>query len=134
MASIQRFEDLEIWQLARKLCQDIFDVISIEPLSKDYKLKEQINGASGSIMDNIAEGFERGGNAEFIQFLIIAKGSAGEVRSQLFRIFDRAYITEVRFNELKSLVEEISKRIANFINYLRNSEHKGWTRRKASNP
>ena len=93
MATIKRFEELMIWKKARILCSEIHVLISVAPFSKDYKLKEQINGASGSIMDNIAEGFGRQGKLEFIQFLIYASGSACETKSQLYRALDRNYIT-----------------------------------------
>ena len=85
---IERFEDLEIWQEARELCKYIFFITSSDPFNKDYKFRDQIRASSGSIMDNIAEGFERGGNKEFGQFLFIAKGSCAEVRSQSYRAFD----------------------------------------------
>ena len=94
MATIQRFEDLEIWQEARRLFNQIKDIVIETELKLDFKLKDQIKGSSGSVMDNIAEGFERDGNLEFRQFLSIAKGSAGETRSQLYRVFDLGYITE----------------------------------------
>jgi four helix bundle protein len=84
-----------------------------------------VNAACGSIMDNIAEGFERGGKLEFINFLTIAKGSCAEVRSQLYRIFDRRYIDEAKFNELYKLAEEIGNMIGGLINYLNTSEIKG---------
>lgn len=88
MATIKQFEDLEIWQEARRLAKEV-QVISIETdLKSDFKFKEQIKSSSGSVMDNIAEGFERDGNLEFRQFLSFAKGSAGETRSQLYRVFD----------------------------------------------
>lgn len=88
MATVNRFEDLEIWQEARRLAE-IIHKISIETdLKTDFRFKEQIKSSSGSVMDNIAEGFERDGNLEFRQFLSIAKGSAGETRSQLYRVFD----------------------------------------------
>ena len=80
MATVSNFEDLEIWQLARQQAIDIYHLYSKEPFSKDWELKNQINSASGSVMDNIAEGFERLGNKEFVNFLLIAKGSNGEVR------------------------------------------------------
>ncbi len=84
MATWVTFEDIEAWQLARAFCQDIYLLIKETELAKDFRLKDQINGSSGSTMDNIAEGYERGGNREFIQFLSIAKASIGESRSQLF--------------------------------------------------
>jgi four helix bundle protein len=125
MATIQRFEDLEIWQKARTLCNEIYTIINSEPFSKDFKLKEQINASSGSVMDNIAEGFERDGKQEFKQFLSISKGSCGEVRSQLYRAFDRKYIYPEKFEQLKTLTEEISKQLSNFIKYLNNTTIKG---------
>lgn len=125
MATIKQFEDLEIWNLARKLCQDIFEIAVNSDLKTDYKLYNQINGSSGSIMDNIAEGFERNGNREFIQFLSIAKASCGETRSQLYRIVDRKYITGETFELLQTATLVLSKKISAFINYLSKSEMKG---------
>jgi four helix bundle protein len=94
MATITRFEDLEIWQEARRLAKEI-KCISLETeLKTDFRFRDQIKAASGSVMDNIAEGFERNGNLEFRQFLSIAKGSAGETRSQLYRVLDFNYINE----------------------------------------
>ena len=125
MATIKRFEDLEIWQLARKLENLVFLEIEKGKLSKDYKLGDQMNASSGSIMDNIAEGFERGGKLEFINFLGIAKGSCAEVRSQLYRLLDRKYIINEKFTELYKLSEEIASMIGGLINYLNTSEIKG---------
>src|ERR1700690_698676 len=105
MASIKRFEDIEVWQDARKICNLIYSLASEGTFSKDYKLKDQINGSSGSIMDNIAEGFERDGTKEFRQFLSYSKGSSGEVRSQLYRAFDRGHITIEDFESLKNQIE-----------------------------
>lgn len=100
--------------------------ISIETnLSKDYKLKDQINGSSGSVMDNIAEGFGRGGNAEFVQFLEIANGSLNEVQSQLYRVLDRNYIDQNLFSELYNIAEEVKGKILRLISYLKNSQMKG---------
>ena len=124
MATIKNFEDLEIWQLSRSLCYDIFNIIDNSSLKQDYKLKEQINGASGSIMDNIAEGFERNGNKEFGQFLSIAKASCGETRSQLYRVFDRNYINKDNFNMLKDKTLKLSNKIGAFMKYLKNSDYK----------
>lgn len=125
MGSIQKFEDLEIWQLSRILCNDIFRIIEETPLKNNFRLSNQIDGASGSIMDNIAEGFERNGNKEFIQFLFIAKASCGEVRSQLYRVKDRNFINEETLEALMNQILILSKKISAFINYLKNSEMKG---------
>ncbi|MFP4089094.1 MAG: four helix bundle protein [Cyclobacteriaceae bacterium] len=85
MATIKSFEELDSWQKARRLCYEVFKVSSQEPFCRDFALKDQILRASGSVMDNIAEGFGRGGNKEFVQFLFYAKGSCVEVKSQLYR-------------------------------------------------
>ncbi len=120
-----RFEDLEIWQEARKLAKEVH-MISIETeLKSDYRFKDQIKSSSGSVMDNIAEGFERDGNLEFRQFLSIAKGSAGETRSQLYRVFDYGYISEQKFESMKIDYENLSGKIKNFITYLNKKDFKG---------
>lgn len=125
MGTIKRFEDLEIWQDARKLSKEIILISKNTELNKDFKLKAQIKDSSGSVMDNIAEGFERNGNAEFRQFLSVAKGSAGETRSQLYRVFDNDYINEVHLNHLVSEYEKLSVKIHNFITYLNKNDFKG---------
>ncbi len=125
MATIKQFEDLEIWKLARDLCQDIYNTIKTTPLSSNYKLRDQIDSSSGSVMDNIAEGFERDGKNEFRQFLSIAKGSCGETRSQIYRVYDREYIKEERFEEIKNKTIVISKKISAFISYLNKSDYVG---------
>jgi four helix bundle protein len=125
MATIKDFEDLKTWQIARELCKDVFRITRYEQFSKDFKLKDQIRGSSGSIMDNIADGFERNGNKEFTQFLAIAKGSSGEMRSQLYRAFDFGYIEETEFEELRQRTKNLSQSIGAFITYLNQSEIKG---------
>ncbi len=89
MATVTEFEDLEIWQLAREICQMVWELFETTTLGKDFELKNQMNRSSGSIMDNISEGFERNGRKEFILFLSYSKGSCGELRSQLYRAYDR---------------------------------------------
>ena len=126
MSTITRFEDLEVWQLARELANEIFQIYSIsEESSKDYKLKDQINGSSGSIMDNIAEGFERSGRNEFINFLSYSKGSVGEVKSQLYRTLDRKYISQEQFDKLYCKADQIGKKNGALMSYLNSSSNKG---------
>ncbi len=125
MATIKKFEDIIAWQKARLFCNEIFLICIETSLSKDYKLKEQINGSSGSVMDNILEGLGRGGNKEFIQFLEISYASACESQSQLYRIVDRKYISEEKFKELYNLAEEIKRIILSLITYLSKSSMTG---------
>ncbi|MDL2141918.1 four helix bundle protein [Flavobacterium tructae] len=125
MAKIEKFEDLEIWRLAREICQQIEYLIQNTNLKTNYSLTNQIDRSSGSIMDNIAEGFERNGNREFINFLSIAKGSAGEVKSQSYRAFDKKLINEEQHLELNEKVELVKNKIGAMMNYLNKCEIKG---------
>jgi four helix bundle protein len=125
MAKIEKFEDLEIWRLAREICQQIEFLIQNTVLKTNYSLKNQIDRSSGSVMDNIAEGFERNGNREFINFLSIAKGSAGEVKSQSYRAFDKKLITEDQHLNLNEMAELVKNKIGAMMNYLNKCEIKG---------
>ena len=125
MTTWKSFEDIDVWQLAREFNKNIFRIIQLDGLKTDYALKDQVNRSAGSIMDNIAEGFDRGGNKEFVNFLSIAKGSCAESRSQLHRIFDRKYITEEEYNILSSKTNEIINKIGGLISYLKKSGIKG---------
>lgn len=125
MEKIQKFEDLEIWSLAREICQLVEFLIQNTNLKTNYSLRDQIDRSSGSIMDNIAECFERNGNREFIQFLSIAKGSAGEVKSQSYRAFDKNLITKEQHFKLNEIVELEKNKIGAMMNYLNNCEMKG---------
>lgn len=131
MASINRFEDIISWQKARIFNEEIGKLIDSGRFQRSYRLIDQIEGSAGSIMDNIAEGFERSGNKEFIQFLYIAKGSAGECRSQLYRMLDRAYITQTEFSLLYKMIMEIIILIQKLVNYLHKSTITG-TKYKSS--
>jgi len=130
MGTINRFEDLEIWQLAMSQCSDFDLLVETTLLAKDFELRNQMNSSSGSVMDCIAEGFERSGNNEFKNFLVIAKGSNGEFRSQLYRCLNRKYITKEKFDELYAKNEILGKKIMAFIKYLQQTEFKGQRYRK----
>ncbi|NCT10173.1 MAG: four helix bundle protein [Flavobacteriia bacterium] len=125
MATIKRFEDLEIWQEAIRLSKIIIEIAKTSDLKSDFKLNSQIKSSAGSVVDNIAEGFERDGNLEFRQFLSIAKGSSGETRSQCYRLFDSEYITEEKLSELTKDYKQLNQKIGNFINYLNKNDFKG---------
>lgn len=125
MGTLTCFEDLKVWQKARILCQEVFEIVKWEGFNKDYKLKDQINAASGSVMDNIAEGFGRQGKNEFLNFLTISNGSALEVKSQLYRALDRNYITQIKFDELSALIMEITRMITSLMTYLAKTDFRG---------
>jgi four helix bundle protein len=123
--TIRRFEDIEAWQKTRQLTTAIYKSTSTGLFAKEFGLRDQIRRAAVSGMSNIAEGFERDGNKEFIQFLSVAKGSIGEVRSQLYVALDAGFLDQVHFNELFGSAEEASRLIAGFMRYLQQSEMRG---------
>jgi four helix bundle protein len=134
MGTFKTFEDIEAWQLARVLAKEIYILTKDKSFANEFKLIYQMRDSSGSVMDNIAEGFERGGNREFIQFLSISKGSCGELRSQLYRIFDREYISNEKFNELFQKSKDVSSKIERLIEYLNKSEFKGYKFKEPEEP
>ena len=125
MATWKSFEEIDAWQKARLLSREIYKVSGTGSFSKEYELRSQIRRASGSVMDNIAEGFDRGGKGEFIQFLAIAKGSAAEVKSQLYRAFDNDLINKTQFESLFLMADDVGKMIGGLIEYLNKSTIKG---------
>ena len=125
MAGVKKFEDLDAWKIARELTQDIYRITSAEKFSRDYDLKCQIRKASVSIMSNVAEGFERDGNKEFRNFLSIGKGSAGEVRSQLFVALDQDYLSREEFEVLYDKARQSGRVIAGLSDYLKRSGFSG---------
>lgn len=116
--AIERFEEIESWQLARHLCQEVYTLVSSSALSRDFSLKDQMLRSSGSIMDNIAEGFDGGSNREFIRFLQYAKRSCSELQSQLYRAMDQSYCTQAQFDDLYAHAGTTRSKIGGFINYL----------------
>ena len=125
MAHYKSYQELEIFNLAREICKEVWELITATSLGSDYKLRDQINGASGSIMDNIAEGFGRGGNREFINFLSYARGSCCETESQLLRALDRNHISPEKYDLLFIKTQNEIDQISKFMNYLKNSDRKG---------
>ena len=125
MAAVKDFEELAIFQKARELSKKIYPVTNRDGFKSDFRFVQQIRAAAGSIMDNIAEGFERGGNKEFLNFLYIAKGSCGEVRSQLIRANDVGYLTEEEYNELYTECRKLSAGIMNFIKEIKANDIAG---------
>lgn len=125
MSTIEKFEELKVWQKAREFNISIYKISDTGLFLKDFILKDQIRRASISILSNIAEGFERNGNREFNQFLSIAKASAAEIRAQLYVAMDLNYITENEFNTLTVQVIEISKMISGLMSYLQTTDIRG---------
>lgn len=125
MGTVERFEDLEVWIESRKLVKNIHISTSNRPFSKDFTLRDQILRSSSYVMDNIAEGFDRDGNREFIHFLTISKASLAETKSQLYRALDFKYISNEEFSNHYELADNIGKQIGGFIKYLQQSQYRG---------
>ena len=125
MEKIRRFEDLEVFQKARSLCKEVYIITNIDPFKGDYRFVQQIRAAAGSIMDNIAEGFERNGNKEFVSFLYIAKGSCGEVRSQLIRAEDIDFVDSDTAKGLYAECLSISKMLTSLFPSIKKSGYSG---------
>ncbi|RYE00960.1 MAG: four helix bundle protein [Sphingobacteriales bacterium] len=125
MATFNRFEEIFAWQIARELCREIHRITRETPLAKDFKLRDQINDSAESIPSNIAEGFGRGGNKEFVQFLEFAHGSCAETQSHLYYVLDRGYINQEEFDNAYRMAAKTSRAIYKLIEYLQKSEIRG---------
>ena len=125
MGTIRQFEDIEAWQKARELAKRIYQVTATGEFSRDFGLKDQMRRAGVSILSNIAEGFERGGDKEFVQFIAVAKGSSAEVRAQLYVALDQGYVNQETFEYVSEYATQISKMLSGLGKYLRTSEYKG---------
>ncbi|HTH47008.1 MAG TPA: four helix bundle protein [Candidatus Limnocylindria bacterium] len=125
MASIKQFEDIEAWKEARAFTKAVYIASSSGAFAKDFGLRDQMRRASVSILSNIAEGFERGGDREFVQFLSLAKGSCGEERAQLYVAFDQGYLTADLFQQLQEHSQKISRLLGAFMAYLKRSDLRG---------
>jgi four helix bundle protein len=132
MSKFKRLEEIEAWKKARNLNVVIYKITCKPDFLQNYSLVNQIRRASGSMMDNIAEGFGREGNREFQQFLTVAKGSAFEIKSQLYRALNQQYILTAEFEEIYNQVDTICKLITGLVKYLRNSEYQGTKFKKIS--
>ena len=122
MTRIDQFEDIEAWREARVLVKSIYALTSEGRFARDFGLRDQVRRAAVSIMSNIAEGFERGSDKDFARFLFMAKGSAGEVRSQLYVACDLGYLEQERPDQFIDGAQSVSRRISGFIKYLKKSE------------
>lgn len=125
MARLERFEDIDACKKARELTRSIYQITMTGEFARDFGLRDQIRRAAVSVLSNIAEGFERDGNKEFLQSLSLAKGSCGEVRAQLYIALDQAYITDAQFRELTEKTLEVSRLIAGLMKYLSTSDMRG---------
>jgi four helix bundle protein len=125
MSKIQKFEDILTWQKARELTKEIYAHTKAGVFAKVYGLRDQIQRASVSIMGNVAVGFDRGGDKEFIQFLSFSKGSGGEARSHLYVALDQRYVTSAEFNQLDHSADDVGRLLAGFMAYLKQSDLRG---------
>jgi four helix bundle protein len=125
MAKIERFQDLEAWKMARRITNKVYGISRQDKFARDFTLCNQIRRAAISILSNIAEGFERNGDKEFLQFLSVAKASAAEVYAQLYVALDQKYIDEAQFNEIAGDLEETGRIIGGLMKYLQQSEMRG---------
>jgi len=125
MARFTCFEEIQVWQKARVLANELYGITGSGAFAKDFGLRDQLRRAGVSTMANIAEGYERGGNKEFLQFLSVAKASAGEVRSHLYVALDLRFIDEKEFERLAGMSREVSKMLSGLMSYLRRTGMKG---------
>ncbi len=125
MGKIQKFEDILAWQKARELTREVYAHSKTGAFAKDFGLRDQIQRASVSIMGNVAEGYDRGGDKEFIQFLSVSKGSCGEVKSHLYVALDQQYINPTQFYQLYNSADEVGRLLAGFMAYLKQSDLRG---------
>lgn len=125
MARTQSFEDLKVWKAAREVTNLIYEATEGNSFSRNFALRDQIRRSTISVVSNIAEGFERNGNKEFINFLFIAKGSCGEARAQMYLALDRQYVTGFEFDLIQTKLKEISRMLYGLIRYLKDSDKKG---------
>jgi len=125
MATVYKFEELDIWQLAFAIYKKVSAITGRMRKKHDYRFADQMKAAAGSVMDNIAEGFERNSRLEFLNSLSISKGECGELKSQVYRSLEDKYINEAEFNELCNEIDTEIKKIAAFIFYLNKSKIKG---------
>ena len=125
MATLQNFEEIEAWQKARELVCEVYAISGQGKFEKDFVLRDQMRRAGVSILSNIAEGFERGGRREFLQFLSIAKGSAAELKAQLYVAQDQHYIEQQTFDKLYAMADTVGRMIGGLMRYLAQSDLKG---------
>ena len=125
MATVKNFESLDVWTQSRVLTNRVYEMTRLSGFRNEFSLKDQLKRAAVSVMSNIAEGYERNNNKEFVYFLSMAKGSCGEIQSLLYVSLDQKFITSEHFDDLYNKVSDISKMIYGLINYLKNSDIRG---------